>query len=376
MNIDTQIEDRISMIRSVFLKEGGWRAARALYLVGGFARGEGTADLHRGNLRIYNDVDLLAVAPRKTPSVLARLWRVARRLNDGRFDHAVDLELATADEIRRTPSSIREFDLRSGSRLLWGQDFLAGLPDSGAWSLRQGDLVQLLFNRLASLLFGLRESAIPVPRIPYLQVQISKPLLSMMAVTLGLEGRYVTDIEEQFHPLESAPGTKGTAPLRLLLGQPEVKGLLEAAVEFKRRPKPDHFLPYGSSLRIVAGSFHGFILRCLQDVYSAGEGCSAQAPVTAFRNRQPEGWRLFTRAWWVQSIRAVQAGLRPAPSGWGPHPEVDVYSALALWIDEHVRQEPTRWQKYARANRSEDPLEEIEILLKKWKSAAFDCRLR
>jgi len=54
---DSLIERYIQIVRNLFLKEGGWRYATSLYLIGGFARDEGTYDLNNGRLHIYNDLD-------------------------------------------------------------------------------------------------------------------------------------------------------------------------------------------------------------------------------------------------------------------------------------------------------------------------------
>ena len=48
-------------IRNAFLLEGGWRYAQSLYIIGGFARGEGTIEAFGDRLRIYNDFDCLVV---------------------------------------------------------------------------------------------------------------------------------------------------------------------------------------------------------------------------------------------------------------------------------------------------------------------------
>ena len=105
----------IQIVRNLFLKEGGWRYATSLYLIGGFARDEGTYDLNNRRLRIYNDLDFLVIVPRKDPVRMLALRRIMQRLKDGRFGCQIDLIVTTDQELRDPAPLILNFDIQQAN---------------------------------------------------------------------------------------------------------------------------------------------------------------------------------------------------------------------------------------------------------------------
>ncbi len=366
---------RIDMVRNVFLAEGGWRLASSLYLIGGFARGEGTWDIHRGKLRIYNDLDLLAVIRRRTPGTLLRLHRIARRLNDGRFDHTVDLEIASLPTLLRPPSTLLETDLRASPRLLWGEDPLAGLGGSAGGEIRPGDALQLLFNRQASALYGLRLLSREPLNIPYLQVQICKPLLAMMAATLALEGRYVSLASDQLSALLQLLPRQSSDPLWQAFRSPRTLELLETAVRFKSNPEAGHFEPFGETLDEVLRIYQSHLFAALARLCEEPSTGPPERLLKTFRRRQPRSFRLLSLPWWAHAVRSRQAGVSTSLPRVDVHPQVDVYIAHTRWLADFLDGASPSQLGHSRLLAGRSHEERLESLIRSWQASGFGCRL-
>lgn len=128
----------------------------AVVLTGSFGRDEGGVVRDRdGRIRPLNDYDVLVLAPRAQPAQGDRLHTLGRALAD---EFGIDFvhfslwpDMAPAQHI-----TIGNFDLRYGSRVLWGPpDVLAALPRFAAADIPLFEGLLLLYNRLGGLLSGL-----------------------------------------------------------------------------------------------------------------------------------------------------------------------------------------------------------------------------
>jgi len=130
----------------------------AVYLLGGYARGEGAvrraAD---GSLRGFNDYDLLLVfeTPPASPGVYGALSRrLARELE---IDF-VDLGTVTLREVAAAPPTLFWYELGEGHRALWVREGArVDLPRFGLEDLDPAEGSRLMVNRGMALLWaGLR----------------------------------------------------------------------------------------------------------------------------------------------------------------------------------------------------------------------------
>lgn len=138
----------------------GLPGLRALYLMGSFGRGEGTARLDPGGgVLLLSDYELAAVAPRLDRPLRAGLAAAQRDLA---AELGVELSVALFTERRlraglrrnlswgRQPLSIVQYDLARGSLLLWGRALDWGRLEAAEIHPWEG--VRLLVNRMAEAL--------------------------------------------------------------------------------------------------------------------------------------------------------------------------------------------------------------------------------
>jgi hypothetical protein len=151
--------------------------ATAVVLTGSFGRDEGGVLRDPdGRIRPLNDYDVLVLAPDAQPARVNRLHALGRALA-GEF--GIDFvhfslwpNLAPAQHI-----TIGNFDLRYGSRVLWGPpDLLATLPRFAAADIPLFEGLLLLYNRLGGLLSGLGQ---PRGTDAYLRNQIMKGRMAL-----------------------------------------------------------------------------------------------------------------------------------------------------------------------------------------------------
>jgi hypothetical protein len=149
---------------------------RAIVLTGSFGRGEGGVARDGDTFRPVNDYDVLVVGGPSHPP-LDRLSRsLPRRLG---IDY-VDLSWSDGawDSV---PASMANFDLKYGSTVIYGAgDALEPMPDLAAGDIPLVDALQLLLNRTAGLLTGLRREPSPTePARRYLLNQCVKASIAI-----------------------------------------------------------------------------------------------------------------------------------------------------------------------------------------------------
>jgi len=119
----------------------------SIYVTGSLGRQEAAfIKDSSGNLRLYNDVDLLIVV--NTPLSTTDILRLENFIKDATGVQWVDILQAQVNELRRLHTTIKNFDLINGSFLLYGRDCKGYFPTIGSRSLGSYDLSLLFFTRL------------------------------------------------------------------------------------------------------------------------------------------------------------------------------------------------------------------------------------
>jgi hypothetical protein len=366
----------IQMVRSVFFKEGGWRQATSLYLIGGFARDEGTARLVNGQLHI-NDLDFLVIVPRKDPLRMLALSRILRILNDGRFGCQIDLVIASRRELLDPRASILNYDVQQSHAWLWGEKFFSSTSYRrlDAHRILQSDALQLLLNRQASLMIAFSLLQEGKFEVHYLQVQLAKPLAAMMAAIQIAEQSYTLPIREQLAWIEAGRQEQSSKRLWKVFRDDRLLHLLQQTTEFKHEPQPKHFEPYETNIDTIARSYHLFLQAFLAHHYKQPEETDISDLVATMRSHQPTQIDLCAPSWWASRLRAHQQGVRTRPPGIGPHPQVDVYAAQLMWMSRHLRGSGDDWRKWIPWLKVEEDTNELSSLIGAWKASGYDCRL-
>jgi hypothetical protein len=206
-------------------------ALEAVVLTGSFGRGEGGVMASEdGVLRPVNDYDVLLVAPGAMTADLGAIGKsLASRfeLDFVHFGHWTRVDPAL-------PLTLAHFDIREGHQVLWGpSDALVTLPKYAAIDLPPIESVQLLMNRMAGLLTGLRGPfTAPAPLGPdehrYLRTQTMKALMALGDAALMAHGAYACSYRRRLERLTwLAPGLRMDA---------DQLGAIQDAYAFKLHP--------------------------------------------------------------------------------------------------------------------------------------------
>jgi hypothetical protein len=132
-------------------------AATAIALMGSFGRGEGgVIEGEDGRLHPVNDYDVLLIAPVPPEAIAADLQQLGHRLaREFEIDFVHFCHWPAVDP--NLPLTLANFDLSAAHRLLWGDPHvLDALPRFAAADMPLFEGVQLLMNRMAGMLTGLR----------------------------------------------------------------------------------------------------------------------------------------------------------------------------------------------------------------------------
>jgi hypothetical protein len=165
----------------------------AVLVTGGFGRGEGAllADAS-GRLVPVNDYDLLAIAPGAGEPQSPAVQALGRSLAAEFGTDFVHISVSPALD-PSMPLTLASYDLRHGSQVILGDPaLLEQLPRWAAADIPTFEAVQLLLNRLAGLLTGLRPRHVPIDGRDgrYLRNQAVKALIAIGDAHLLRHGAY------------------------------------------------------------------------------------------------------------------------------------------------------------------------------------------
>ncbi|MEM0912991.1 MAG: hypothetical protein AAGK09_00095 [Planctomycetota bacterium] len=339
---------------NTFLKLGGWRYADALYLIGGFARGEGLARIERGRLEVLNDIDLLAVVGRPSLRRLIGLTALIRRWKRLAQGGVIDLVVKSKADVLAEPRTIAHADLRHDHCWLWGKPILALTPRAESFCLDRGDALQLLMNRQASLMHGILALS-DADNHDWVRVQVAKPLFAAMAAALVFTDAYHPSLLEQRRRIDTIP----SGPLSPLLRQDVFLRHLDESMRFRADPAAVHAAATQESLHEVGVWYCQFVRASMSMHYGQAADAPLDVLIRAMRSRQPRQFDLRLLGWW--------ACWRGGHARWprvDVHPLVDVYAAHLRWMSAWLQQPQSADRR------------QLGRLLDRWSFSAYGCRLR
>lgn len=173
----------------------------SLILIGSFGRGEVTAAINDGKLKCLSDVDIILVANRYISK--GRLDRLSSELS-----YRTGLEVGIANggpELRLHMAmykllhkawkpSIDDYEMKYGSRVLYGKDYLAEMPDFKPQDIPVWEGLRLIFNRMIEALACFSTDFVsahpPKEEEQRLLFAISKIILACQDALLLTVGKY------------------------------------------------------------------------------------------------------------------------------------------------------------------------------------------
>ncbi len=164
----------------------------SLILAGGFGRGEGTVLWDGTHIELVNDYDFVVVSEEGITHEELREPR--KRIAAELEIHHVDILPLTRGELSELVPYQFNYDLKYGSRLLWGEDALAQLPDFVADQIPLASCNLVLTNRVICLLEcysdDFKRRALTPDESAYLKNQTAKALLACAEGLLIRAGKY------------------------------------------------------------------------------------------------------------------------------------------------------------------------------------------
>ncbi len=144
-------------------------SARAIFLIGGFGRGEGSVEAANGHLRLVSDYDLLVVTTGSAAWTRLRFRRplagLLRSLASQLEVKPIDVSLTDENRLRRYRPTLFNYEMLHGHQLLWGEFSLReAMPPYDATDLPLFEGTRLLFNRGSGLLLAFAK--LPTDRDP------------------------------------------------------------------------------------------------------------------------------------------------------------------------------------------------------------------
>ena len=166
----------------------------ALFLGGGYGRGEGSVVVRDGRELPYNDFDLTIVLKNKSQPSEKILLAVAEP-----FAHELHIEVdfsrpLDGDDIRHWPHTLMWYELAHGHQTLYGPpNLLKELAPSYIWALPPAvEATRLLLNRGAGLLWSLRilNGLDKATDVDFLRRNVFKALQAMGDAAMLWDGNY------------------------------------------------------------------------------------------------------------------------------------------------------------------------------------------
>jgi len=207
--VDTLIERDLARALETVLAEYGQAALHGIYLVGGFARGEGCVLVRDGEIHLISDYDLVIITKEPTRDRNARSLR--ERLESILCAPFVEVWLMDAEHLRSRPPMIAFYEMRSAYRTLWGdpEGLRSALPDIDPAAIPLHDGSRTLANRFASLLWAYLQACDPTrpsdAERAQRNYQAVKTILALGDAFLLASRRYHYSLEERTRRIAELP---------------------------------------------------------------------------------------------------------------------------------------------------------------------------
>lgn len=127
----------------------------SIYIIGSFGRDEGTFKIIDNKLQFFNDIDIIAIIKDEDLNKINQMQIEAfvkyntNKLNIPYFDFGIQ----TRSQILKQSYTIHSYDLKYGSKLVYGLDTIAQFEISVS-DIPKYEFIRLILNRTAGLLSG------------------------------------------------------------------------------------------------------------------------------------------------------------------------------------------------------------------------------
>jgi len=165
----------------------------SIVLYGSYGRDEGAFYRKNDEISLYNDFDLLLIVKKRVPD--AEMFRLKQTLLDNSEVRWIDISQKTVSNLKKLMPSILNYDLKFGSRVIWGDtDILEFIPIFSPSQITLKDAELLYFTRLYTFLGSLDANAFFVgvrgEKSRFFRNQMAKAILAIVDILLLQKNKY------------------------------------------------------------------------------------------------------------------------------------------------------------------------------------------
>jgi predicted nucleotidyltransferase len=320
---------------------------KALVLLGGYGRGEGTPLIGPGGEELpFNDYDLIVVTDSPDPLLKRALKKLEKELSE-ELGLPVDLYPYLAAALPTCEFSLLNYEMKYGHRVIRGDPhILDAMPAYPHDAIPHSEGTRLLMNRGKLLLDIKRRLALPAALTHEEKVRFLKFLfkadLAFGDCALLLRGAYDLSYVVKRHRLPEID----------LSGLDDARAFVNAysrAIDFKERAEfrtlenGNVHLRFAETVKRYEQFFLWYERRRLNRKFQTLEKYACEFP-----NLGKEGSALKNAA---HNLRAFGPGVLPYCFA---HPRLRLYAALPLLLTKHADREEIRWMLRSRTSGVEE----------------------
>ncbi|MGI6300401.1 MAG: hypothetical protein ACOX52_04990 [Verrucomicrobiota bacterium] len=318
---------------------------RAIVLMGGYGRGEGSPWVRDGEESAFNDYDCVVVArPGLASGRRSRLRSVLQALErdlTAELGITVDLYLHTPESLHRAEFSLMNLEMRYGHRVIWGEPtVLEEMPEYELARLPLVEGTRLLLNRgkllldLVRLLHDGAPEALAAPEVGEKAVKfLMKARLAMGDALLMALGRYDISYVEKRQRMHAALDSDLDCPARPSFEIERVAEEFLQAVEFKEWVDFSRYevAAWPEQLRQLLPAYIQFFYSFESVRLRVGMRDRDQHLLALPDDEQDRaGFRGFARGFQQLGMQVFRPSMR-----WSRvHPRARLYGAMPLLLDE------------------------------------------
>jgi hypothetical protein len=190
---------------------------KAIILAGGYGRGEGAVEMVKGKPRLLNDLDMYLITKKQlSDSLLEKIGQKCSKMigkggkeypenYDASFDFDtffnVDLRGLPVKRLKHLIPTVRYYEMKNGTRLLYGEDVRKLIPEIKPENLPFSEGLRVLSNRMMNMFLSMNEEYLEKKpskdQIGIINYYICKAYLSCSDALLLSVGKFAPSYSER-----------------------------------------------------------------------------------------------------------------------------------------------------------------------------------
>jgi hypothetical protein len=294
----------------------------SIILTGGFGRGEGSVLIKDRVVKPVNDYDISIIVKKHAPflknvpdpRVFGIISQISSKIKNKIQSAGVDIDILLYDQLPYSENSIKNFEKRFGSQVIWGLDAIGLLPEYDPKEIPLSDGVKLLFNRMTCLINGFPQANINRPNFSI--QQSVKALHACCEALLLISGNYSYSYEERgrrfklIFPNEFPDLSKNF---------PKLLEYIEKSIKFKLFPDYEIFAGYRELWPTVVDMYFEVLKYYIGKTYALGDSdleSIVNCVLNNLRGKLSENiiyWGGYLLNMWAHKIRVLKCDLSCKP---------------------------------------------------------------